>query len=185
MKRKILGFLVCGVIMISLTTGCGSNEVSKGDTKENTTSEKEEIKISVGDNKELEDALNNYVEEKKVSWEEQGYASYLCIGHFIDDFDQYTFIALCDKEFASKPNITGYTSENWTSEASNIENYDGECTYNTVELENERNKDRTYHTLVMENSTENYYDVYITFKTIKIGDKTYCYPVFSDSKLLK
>ncbi len=187
--KKILGILFCGIIFIGLT-GCGNDKVNvENNSKENVNSEEKDTSNVKEDNQELVDILNNTVEELKEEADENGYFS-LALYKITDrlkekEIDQYTVAALCDKEFEEKPIITGYTSENWTSDAKNIENYNGTCTYDTWQFSDYNKTGEDYNILVLDTNSNNYYNVTISFEKIKFNDETKYYPIFSNSKLLK
>lgn len=184
--KKILGILLCGIIIFSIT-GCG-NDKKNMENKTNTNNEEKDV-TKKGDNEELVDTLNNVISELYEEAKNEGDFSLALYN--IDDrlkvkqIRKYTFTAICDKEFNEKPNITGYTSpsEKWTSDAKYIENYDGKCNYNTWAF-TEYNKGKDYNVLVLD-SNNDYYSVKVSFKKFKFKDKDRYYPTFSNSKLLK
>lgn len=191
--KKILSLLLCGIMVISLT-GCG-NDSDKEGTKQNDvqnvsdeTTNNEDIQNYHEDNQELVDAFNNAVSELYDEAKEENYFSLALykIMRKLDEsgIDQYTAVALCDKAFEEEPIITGYTSPNWTSDASNIENYTGTCTYDTVEFTKYNDGD-DYNVLVLDNTTNNYYNVTISFKEIEFNGDVRYYPTFVNSKLLQ
>lgn len=187
--KKILSILLCGILFIGLT-GCGNdNTDTKNDPNSNVNSEEKEVQNDKEDNQELVDALNNTVSELYDESKEKSDFS-IALYNITDrlkekQINKYTFTAICDKEFDAKPNITGYTipNEKWTSEAKNIENYDGNCTYNTWAF-TEYNKGVDYNVLVSDDNNE-YYNVRVSFKKIEFNGKDRYYPTFSNSKILK
>lgn len=187
MKRKVLSFLLVGIMTLSVV-GCGKSKIDNNSNKDADVEEKG-VSINKGDNEELVDTLNNVISELYEENKEEGSFS-LALYNISDrlkekKINKYTFTAICDKEFNEKPNITGYTSplEKWTSDAKYIENYDGKCNYNTWAF-TEYNKGKDYNVLVLD-TDNNYYSVKVSFKKIKFKDKDRYYPTFSNSKLLK
>lgn len=177
MKKKVLSILLVGILIVGLT-GCGSNESKNKSIDGNSTTSESKTKE---DNQKLVDDLNNYISKVREEWDSKQRVGYISISHLQDDFKgTYTFLALCEDEFKEIPDIKEFAYKEDL-----IPNYDGYCMYDTVELQHERNKERKLHTVVLVNETNEYYDVYITFKTFKMNDKTYTYPIFSNSKLLK
>lgn len=186
--RKILIIALCGLFVFGLT-GCGNDKAdNENNSNENINSEEKEVSNNTEDNKELIETLNNAVSELYNEAKEKSDFS-LAMNNIIDrlkekQINEYTFTAICDKEFDEKPNITGYTSpaEKWTSDAKNIENYDGKCNYITWVF-TEYSNGEDYNILVLDTNND-YYNVTVSFKKIKFNDKDRYYPTFSNSKLL-
>ena len=177
MKKKLIISILAIVVLFTIT-GCGKSD---NDTSNKSTNDSTEEKTTKEDNEELVKDLNDHISKLREEWDNNKSVSYLAIYKIQEVFeDKYTFLALCEDEFKEIPNITKFAYNKDL-----IPNYDGYCMYDTVELQHERNKDRKLHTVVLVKATNEYYDVYITFNTFKMNDKTYTYPTFKNSKLLK
>ena len=190
--KKILSLILCGFMCCTLLTGCGNeNNEEEPNIQETgsdeTISNEEETQSYHEDNQDLVDALNTAVTELYDEAEELGYFNVALyeITRRLDEkgIDQYHVVALCDTEFAERPVITGYTSPNWTSDAANIENYEGTCTCDTWEFTTYNDGDD--YNILVQDASDNYYNVTVTFRKIEFNGKTKYYPTFVNSKLLQ
>ena len=187
--KKILSFILCGVMCCVFLTGCGNEETNENDVKETDSNEaasEEEVQYHE-DNQDLVDVFNVTVKELYDEKTSEGYFNLALyqITRKMDEngIDQYHTVALCDTPFVERPVITGYTSENWTSEASNIENYEGTCTYDTWVF-TDYNDGSDYNVLVQDDNDQ-YYNVTITFEEMEYNGDVKYYPTFVNSTLLK
>lgn len=187
MNKKILLFLLSGILVVGLT-GCGTS--NNESNKSNNEDKKEEVQKTKEDNQSLVDTLNSTVEEmlEETKSENNKYKVFRpnALYQIFDKLDEkkiknYIFMASCDKEFKEKVELKQFA---YTE--SMIPNYDGKCTYSTWLCGEEKNNNGTdRYILVLDSNTNDYYSVKVSFKKIEFNNKNRYYPVFSNSSLLK
>lgn len=191
MKKAILLVLIT-IVGVFAITGCGNKELINDNNVDNNNkqTEKETSKNNKEDNQELVDTLNNTVNEliKYTKSEENTYkvfrpdALYQIFDKMKENkISNYEFMASCDKEFKEKVELKEFA---YTEDL--IPNYDGKCTYSTWQSSNEKyNKGTDRYILVLDNNTNEYYSVKVSFKKMEFNNKNKYYPIFSNSTLLK
>lgn len=163
MKRKILSaFIIIMMLMgtMMILTGCGNN----------SSADKNSNKIT--------DALNEIVKSSVDSWQEKGYAHTFTISDIQSSINskgyKYVIISCGNSEYTSPTTNTKFTE--------NISNYSGNSYSNTRGLESELSVNNC---LVLDTSSNKYYNIEITYKTTKLNDVDKEYPYFQNARELK
>ena len=145
MKRKILYIVLCGIMILGLTTGCGNNS---------------------NENKVLE-SLNNSVKELQDSYKESGNRSFT--PEFIQkNLKDYTIINASKNEYNSIDGETDFNTQmvgSTNSKKSDNMSSDGNIHFLLVYDKN----DKTYYSVSIEYDTSDYPDVPKFVNAKKIG----------------
>ena len=126
----------------------------------------------------IADKLNEIVKSSVDTWQEKGYAHTFTMSDLQSTLNdkgyKYTIIACGDSEFT---NAT--TEKKFTEYPSN---YSGTSYSNTRGLESELS---VKYCLVLDTDSQKYYNIEITYKTIKLNDVDKEYPYFQNEKEIK
>ena len=158
MKKKIVSILLIGILFIGLT-GCGKNNSNN---------------VSKNENNNLIETLNNISDNIVSDWKNKGYHYDIAVSIIQNKLNDYTIIASGDSEFKNAIDETEYVIK--------PENYDGNSFHATYVMKSSENVN---YFLVLDKNKNKYYNVQIKYKTMKLDDYEYDYPVFSSATELK
>lgn len=131
-----------------------------------------------GSSNSITDKLNEIVKESTDKWENQGYSNtftFSALQSSLDDKNyNYVIIASGDKEFEKAETNKKYSE--------NLANYEGKTYSMNRMLEKEL---EVNYCLILDKESNKYYNVQITYKTIKLNDVEKEYPYFEKSNEVK
>lgn len=163
MKKKVLSILIIITMLIGtmvILTGCAND----------SNSDKNSNKIV--------DTLNEIVKSSVDSWQEKGYAHTFTMSDIQSSLNskgyKYVIISCGDSEYTDSTTNTKFTES--------ISNYSGNAYSNTRGLESDLS---VKNCLVLDTSSNKYYNIEITYKTIKLNSTDKEYPYFQNAKEIK